>query len=593
MESSVQSESSLTDSAFRSSRTQASDRLAAIHQEMEYLNTIGKRFVAAIDRFQVHRALLAALQELYSFSACSILLKGDPDELFIIPCYPLSETFLRAMIQRIANASSVIGFLPVSVKELAITSYLDAPDELSTSLEPDIVSGNTIGACLNIPLTVENRIIGMLSLFDEHTGTFDTDLLKLTTMIADYAAVALENVRLRERETGLWRQAEIGRQRLELIISSMAEGLLITDELGIVTLLNNSAMHLLSQAEIELKLNTPLRTQSTGDNTSQLLQLASIVERALEGETVLNQEFIASRSGEAVPLTLSISAAPLHDASLPTAHPVGVVAVLNDITSSKQIEKLKDEFVSVVSHELRTPLTAIKGYTQHLVRRLERRLRKALQNQPQPGTTTTTESPESYDLRSLSIVQSQAEHLERLVNDLLDLSRVQWGNLNLHYTSFYLADVLAESVRSAQVSAEQHSIYLDIQTQETRIEADQPRISQIIGNILDNAVKYSPQGGQITIRLEKQNNDYLVSIIDQGIGISPEYLDHIFERFYRVHKPSSRYYSGIGLGLYVTKEIVEKHGGRIWVTNNQGLGCTFFFTLPRILNPPQASRTLL
>src|SRR5437588_12865357 len=155
MESSVQSESGLTDSAFRSSSVQNGDRLAAIRQEMEYLNTIGKRFVAAIDRFQVHRALLAALKELYSFSACSILLKGDPFELSIIPCYPLSETFLQAMIQRIASAASVIDFPHINVDELAVTSYLDAPDELSTSQPQDSVGGDEIGSCLNIPLTVE------------------------------------------------------------------------------------------------------------------------------------------------------------------------------------------------------------------------------------------------------------------------------------------------------------------------------------------------------------------------------------------------------------------------------------------------------
>lgn len=581
MESSVQSESSVKDSAFRSSHVHNGDRLAAIRQEMEYLNTIGKRFVAAIDRFQVHRALLAALQELYSFSACSILLKGDPDELFIIPCYPLSEAFLAAMIQRIANAASVIDFLPVSVKELATASYLDAPDELSASLEQDAVSGDVIGSCLNIPLTVENRISGMLSLFDEQVGTFDTDSLKLTTMIADYAAVALENVRLRERETKLWRQAEIGRQRLELIIGSMAEGLLITDEFGTVTLLNNSARQLLAQAEIVLKQDIPLREQSSSGDTDWLVQLSELIDHALVGETIMNQEFIAGKSGGAVPLSLSVSVAPLHDASQVLSHATGVVAVLNDVTANKQIEKLKDEFVSVVSHELRTPLTAIKGYTQHLVRRIERRLRKALQDHTQSSAAGAAERPESYDLRSLNIVQSQAEHLERLVNDLLDLSRAQWGNLHLHYTAFYLADVLAECVRSAQVSAEQHTIYLDIQTLDTKIEADRTRLSQVIGNVLDNAVKYSPQGGQITVKLEEHENDYLVSIIDQGIGINAEYLDHIFERFYRVHHKASRQYSGIGLGLYVTKEIVEKHGGRIWVTTNQGLGSTFFFTLPR------------
>lgn len=581
MESSVQSQSRLTESAYRSSHIRNGDRLAAIHQEMEYLNTIGKSFVAAIDRFQVHRALLGALQKLYSFAACTILLKGDPFELSIIPCYPLSQAFLAAMIERIASAASVMDFPAVSVEELANASYLDAPDELSITQRlgapvQDMIGGANIGSFLNIPLTVENRIVGMLSLFDEREGTFDTDLLKLTTMIADYAAVALENVRLRERETALWRQAEIGRQRLELIIISMAEGLLITNELGEITLLNVSAQHLLAQAQLDLKQYTPLRTLALASNVSWLHKLADVIDEALTGVTVMNQELIAGEVGESVPLTLSISAAPLHDASLSQLQPIGVVAVLNDVTANKQIEKLKDEFVSVVSHELRSPLTAIKGYTQHLVRRLERRLRKAQQD----SAISAVDIPESYDLHSLGIIQSQADHLERLVSDLLDLSQVQWGKLHLQYSSFYLADVLAESVRSVQASAEQHTIYLDIAVQDTKIVADKIRLSQVVGNILDNAIKYSPQGGRVTVKLEERGGDYLVSITDQGIGISQEYLDHIFERFYRVRNTASRQYSGIGLGLYVTRAIIEEHGGRIRVTNNKGLGCTFSFTVP-------------
>ena len=559
MESSVQSQSRLTESAYRSSHMQNSDRLAAIHQEMEYLNTIGKSFVAAIDRFQVHRALLAALQELYSFAACSILLKGEPFELSVIPCYPLSQPFLAAMIERIASAANVMDFPSVSVEELASAAYLDAPDELSITQEKDMIGGTDIVSFLNIPLTVENRIVGMLSLFDEREGTFDSDLLKLTTMIADYAAVALENVRLRERETALWRQAEIGRQRLELIISSMAEGLLITNERGEITLLNVSAHHLLAQAQVDLKQNTPLRKLASASNVSWLHQLADIFEKALAGETVMNQELIAGEIDESVPLTLSISAAPLHDAGLVQLRPIGVVAVLNDVTANKQIEKLKDEFVSIVSHELRSPLTAIKGYTQHLVRRIERRLRKMQQEQEK--AISAADLPESYDLRSLGIIQSQTDHLERLVNDLLDLSRVQWGKLHLQYSNFYLADVLAESVQSVQASAEQHSIYLDIGVRDTTVLADKLRMSQVVGNILDNAIKYSPRGGQVTIKLEKQEGDYLVTIADQGIGISPEYLDHIFERFYRIRNTASRQYSGIGLGLYVTKAIIEGHGG--------------------------------
>ncbi len=580
----MQSQSRLSESAYSSYHTPNSDRLAAILQEMEYINTIGKSFVAAIDRFQVHRALLGALQKLYSFAACSILLKGDPFELSIIPCYPLSQVFIAAMIERIASAASVIDFPAVSVEELANASYLDAPDDLSITQKlgspvQDMIGGAVIGSFLNVPLTVENRIVGMLSLFDEREGTFDTDLLKLTTMIADYAAVALENVRLRERETALWRQAEIGRQRLELIISSMAEGLLITNEQGGITLLNVSAQHLLAQAQLDLKQNTPLRKLALANNVSWLHKLADIIDEAQTGVTVMNQELIAGEAGESVPLTLSISAAPLHDASQVQMGPIGVVAVLNDVTANKQIEKLKDEFVSVVSHELRSPLTAIKGYTQHLMRRIDRRLRKAQQEQ-QSSAISAVDLPENYDLRSLSIIQSQADHLERLVNDLLDLSQVQWGKLHLQYSSFYLADVLVESVRSVQASTEQHTIYLDIAVQDTKIVADKMRMSQVIGNILDNAIKYSPQGGQVTVKLEEREGDYFVSITDQGIGISQEYLDHIFERFYRVRNTASRQYSGIGLGLYVTRAIVEEHGGHIWVTNNKGLGCTFSFTVP-------------
>lgn len=574
----MQSKPELVDSAFSSPSPQNGDRLAAILQEMEYLNTIGKRFVAALDRFQVHRALLSALKDLYSFSACSILLKGEPFELSIIPCYPPSESFLQAVFQRIASAADVIDFPHISAEELAASAYLDAPDELSAFLMQDIATEAEIRTFLNIPLTVENRIIGMLSLFDEREGAFDTKSLKLTTMIADYAAIALENVRLRERETALWRQAELGRQRLELIIGSMAEGLLITNEKGVITLLNRSGQWLLAHTNVDFAQGIPLRSIARASKIDWLTKMSEIVDQALSGQIVMNQELIAGGSGESVPLTLSISAAPLHDADQPSAQTVGMVAVLNDITSSKQIEKLKDEFVSAVSHELRTPLTAIKGYTQHLIRRIERRLRRAQQaNQ----SLNLSDTPEYYDVRNLHIVQSQTEHLERLVSDLLDLSRVQWGNLDLQLSGFFLADVLTECVNSIQASAEQHTIFLDITIQDTGIVADRERIAQAIGNVMDNAVKYSPQGGQITVRLGELDGDYLISVTDQGIGINPEYLDHIFERFYRVRNAASNQFAGIGLGLYVTRAIIERHGGRIWVTNNQGIGSTFTFTLPR------------
>jgi two-component system, OmpR family, phosphate regulon sensor histidine kinase PhoR len=584
MESNVQPQSHATDSAYRSFITQNGDgdHLIALRKQMEQLNTIGKRFVAANDRFQVHRALLATLQELYRFSACSILLKGDPIELSIIPRYPLTSAFVQAMIHSIARAASVIDFPGVSAQELAVVADLDAPDDLA-SLSHDLPSVAThIGDFLNIPLTVESRIIGILSLFDENEETFDTDLLHLTTMIADYAAVALENVRLRERQRALWEEAEHERNRLELIINSMAEGLLITNANSVITSLNGSARHLFSLAEVDLqpKPHTSLRQLAATTRVTWLLDFADIVDQALAGKVVTNKELTVGTDSETVPLTLSISAAPLHDTNQNRTRPIGVVTVLNDITSIKQIEKLKDEFVSIVSHELRTPLTAIKGYTQHLIRRIERRLRDSRQRQQ--STNPLVELPESYDLRGLNIVQSETEHLERLVSDLLDLSRVQWGELDLQYSSFYLANVLEERVRLAQVSAEQHAIYLDIQTQDSRIVADQLRIGQVIGNVLDNAIKFSPSGKQVTVKLQEKDDEYFIRVIDQGIGVSPESFDHIFERFYRIRNIANRQYTGIGMGLFVAKTIVEAHGGSIGFSSNQDGGSTFYFTLPRV-----------
>ncbi len=578
----MQPESQVTESASSSGNGPGGDRLIRLRQEMVFLNTMGKRFVAALDRFQVHRALLATLQELYSFSACSILMKGvTVYELSIIPSYPLSAPFLQEMFEKIARAASVMGFSHVDSDDLAIAAYLDAPDELTPIEAIPQPLPTTIGDFLNIPLTVENRIIGILSLFDEREQAFDTNLLQLTTMIADYAAVALENVSLREREMALWSAAEMERHRLERIIGSMAEGLLITDQQGVVTSLNRSAEQLFNHVQVELGGNQPLslRKLAGSGEIPWLGELADLIDYTLAGHTVHNQELNAGISGDAIPLTFSVSVAPLNEAGPGPTRPVGVVAVLNDITSSKQIEKLKDEFVSVVSHELRTPLTAIKGYTQHLIRRLERRMRdKRLATGSEP---LQKEQPESYDLRSLQIIQSQSEQLERLVNDLLDLSRAQWGEMNLQYSSFYLADTLIERVQLAQVSAEEHSITLDIQAQDSRIVADKLRVGQVIGNILDNAIRFSPQGRQVTVALKEQNNEYLVSITDQGIGVSPEYIDHIFERFYRVRNIASRQYSGIGLGLFVARAIIEAHGGQIWVESNEGLGSTFSFTLPR------------
>src|SRR5579875_177086 len=596
MESRTQVELQVTDNAYHASYGQSDHlKLEKVRQEMEYINTIGKRFVAAIDRFHVHRALLFALQDLYSFSACCILLFDETPQLFIIPCQPLSASFIQEMVQRIVSAAQVVDFPPLDIQHLIATAYMDAPDEVAQYRTQEAMECTEVGSVLNIPLTVENRIIGLLCLFDELVGTFDSEMLRLTTMIADYAAVALDNVRLRERENALWRRAELERQRLELILRSMAEGLLITDEKGMVISLNQSAWQLFNLARVDIARNQSFYLADIAEDRAWLLHLSQMIEWAPNWQTNTNHASTVGDKDDIVPLTLSVSVAPLHDASQSTHRPTGVVAVLNDVTSNKQVERLKDEFVSVDSHELRTPLPSIKSYTLNLIRRIERRLRKAhVAQETQSASMDGQESPESYDLHTLRIIQSQTDHLERLVNDLLDLSQVQSGQLILHYDTFNLAELLANCVHSAQAGSEQHTILLDIQTPESAVIADRERIAQVIGNMLDNAIKYSPHGGQVIVNLERTEEGYRVTIKDEGIGITPEQLDHIFERFYRVRNTTSRQYAGVGLGLYVSKAIIDSHGGTIGVFNNSPIGATFYFTLPfkPVSKPLQLSESL-
>jgi two-component system phosphate regulon sensor histidine kinase PhoR len=257
--------------------------------------------------------------------------------------------------------------------------------------------------------------------------------------------------------------------------------------------------------------------------------------------------------------------------------------VPSDNPDEQQIEKWKDDFLSSISHELRTPLTPIKGYTQHLLRRAERRLAAAASAEAD-GLPISTPPAESYEQRCLGIIQSEAEHLERLVNNLLDFSLLQQGAMRLHPVEFDLAELVRQTVQSIQVSAEQHQFTLNVWAQETSVRADRERIRVVVGNLIDNAVKYSPNGGPVTINLEARERELVVAVIDKGIGIAPDQLTRLFDRFYHPSALSSHQYGGIGVSLYLAQAILKLHDGRIWAESNRNqseTGAMVAFALPR------------
>lgn len=228
----------------------------------------------------------------------------------------------------------------------------------------------------------------------------------------------------------------------------------------------------------------------------------------------------------------------------------------------EEADNLKSEFISTISHELRTPLASIKGYTTTL-------LRKDVVWDEQTRT------------EFLEIIDEESDKLRELIDNLLEMSKVEAGVLQISKQPILLPRIAHRAVSEIKPRAKKFDFSVEFASRFPVLEADPRRIEQILHNLLENAVKYSPNGGRITIRGEAHEDEVLVSIEDQGVGIPPEQLDRIFERFHRVGHPQTRHAGGSGLGLSIARALVEAHGGKIWAQSTLGKGSTFYFTLPR------------
>ncbi len=233
---------------------------------------------------------------------------------------------------------------------------------------------------------------------------------------------------------------------------------------------------------------------------------------------------------------------------------------IRDISARKKLERQKDEFISIASHELKTPVTSLKGFLNLLQRRL-------------------TSPEDEKELHYLARMNAQVHKLTKLINDLLDISKMQTGQLVYREEHFDLDALVQEIVENIQGTTQTHHLLHEGLTQAEAF-GDRDRIGQVLINLLNNAIKYSPQASTVVVRVAKDHNNALVSVQDFGIGIAKEHLQKIFERFYQVTDLEERTYPGLGIGLYISLEIVKRHGGQIWVESKKGEGTTFHFTLP-------------
>ena len=352
-------------------------------------------------------------------------------------------------------------------------------------------------------------------------------------------------------------QSESERRRLDSVLSHMTDGVIATDRHGNVSIINQMAQDFLN-IKADDAINKPI---------SQILGL---------GEEYTSQDLISSQSDMQVTVNGGTNDEMILHASFTlikrvTGFVSGAVCVLHDVTEQIKNEDEQRQFVSNVSHELRTPLTSVRAYIEAL----------------NEGAWKDPEIAPQF----LQVTQDETERMIRMVNDLLVLSRMDRGTTKLelewvNFTDFVSHllnrfDMIVEHDQGeAQSESKRYVIKRDLGNQALWIEIDTDQMMRVIDNIMNNAIKYSPDGGTITIRLQQRQNQVLLSIADQGLGIPRKDLSKIFDRFYRADKARSRAQGGTGLGLAIAKEIVNAHGGKIWADSREGHGSTFYISLP-------------
>ena len=347
---------------------------------------------------------------------------------------------------------------------------------------------------------------------------------------------------------------ESERQRLDSVLRHMSDGVIATDRRGRIVIMNTAALDILN-LKSEKVIGIPLLSILPLDEKVTFRELLETQQERLihleeDGEdSIVQCEFsvIQRESG-------FIS---------------GLVCVLTDVTEQQKIDRERRNFVSNVSHELRTPLTSIKSYTEALV----------------DGAWENKEIAPEF----LKVIETETDRMMRMITDLLNLSRMDQNRLGLEKEFINMNELVLHIVnrfemvlQSEPYREKNYRILTDITQRDLWVELDQDKITQVLDNIINNAIKYSPDGGRIIVRLMETHTDIIVSVSDEGLGIARKDIPHLFDRFYRVDKARSRAMGGSGLGLAIAQEVVQLHGGKIWVNSIENKGSTFFVSLPYI-----------
>jgi signal transduction histidine kinase len=468
-----------------------------------------------------------------------------------------------------------------------------------------------VGAIAGFPLKRAERVFGVFTLTYLAPHRFNEDELLLLNLLADEAAVAVENARLytdaQRRLRGMSALVDMAQQvtgnlKVESVMQTTVQIIqgLLGARASTIALLSPDKEELVIEAaaginpkwvhQARMKLGEgvsgravserrPVYIRDTRnqpdflffDKVLRSLLAVPLISRdrvigtiTVDSDRVnaFSQSDIQLMTIAAAQVSVAIANARLYEEAEDRAAKLAVA--YRELQDS---DRLKDELVQNVSHELRTPLTFVKGYVDLLL----------------DGEMGLINPDQQH---ALQIVGDKTAEITRLIDDIMSLQRIEASNLLLE--TFSMAGLVEEAISCHRLTADNHGIFLlwDGPGQPVTVTADRGRLNQVFDNLIGNAVKFSPNGGTIQVRLTEEEGYARVAITDQGIGVPPDKLDRIFERFYQVDGSARRRFGGTGIGLAIVKRIIDAHQGRIWVESEVNKGSTFYFTLPKV---PQAT----
>lgn len=505
----------------RSEAQASAEDLASRLRALEALTLVGRTVTSLLDFDQVLTTVVEAAVRLTGAEEGSLLLVDDESgELYMRASKNFDEEFARTF--RLHVRDSLAGQVIMS-GEPALIDESSPKKDLTSSL---------VHSLIYVPLRLRGKVIGVLGVDNRKAGLLltneDRDMMMA---MADYAAVAIENAQLFQR-------SELERNKLESILTQSENGVIVIDPEDRLLLINRAAMQAFS---VDGRL--------VGKPVVEIFEDEKLISLLCTKGKLPHMDEIEVDPG----CFYSAQRTPIEE--------VGQVIVFHNITHLKELDRIKSEFVTTVSHDLRSPLTAVLGYLELIER----------------AGSVNEQQGEFIHRAQMSVTQ-----ITDLVNDLLELGRVEAG-LDIAKEDTPLTVLARYAIEGLRGSAEAKEIILEANLQEFAplVNGDPVRLRQMIGNLLDNAIKYTPENGVVRLTVEAEGDQVILRISDTGMGIPQADQPHLFDKFFRASNIPEDL-PGTGLGLSIVKSIVDNHGGRIWVDSKSGEGATFTVVLQAV-----------